>query len=58
MTQEEKDSFIRFNALLEELKDIDASIEQVKVAIDKWINGVEAVGAVQRCNRGEYAGGR
>ena len=47
MTQEEKDSFIRFNALLEELKDIDASIEQVKVAIDKWINGVEAVGAVQ-----------
>lgn len=31
MTQEEKEQFIRFNYLLEELKDIDASIDQIKV---------------------------
>ena len=31
MTQDEKESFIRFNTLLGEIKDIDASMEQVKV---------------------------
>ncbi|KNB46523.1 hypothetical protein JH06_0130 [Blastocystis sp. subtype 4] len=33
MTQEEKESFIRFNTLLGEIKDIDASMEQVKKQI-------------------------
>lgn len=31
MTQEEKEQFIRFNYLLEEIKDVNASIEQIKV---------------------------
>ena len=31
MTQEEKDQFIRFNSLLEEIKDIDSSIDTMKV---------------------------
>ncbi|KAK8793194.1 hypothetical protein WA538_004176 [Blastocystis sp. DL] len=34
MTQAEKESFIRFNSLLGEIKDIDASIEQVKKQIE------------------------
>ena len=33
MTQEEKEQFIRFNYLLEEIKDIDVSIETIKVLI-------------------------
>ncbi len=33
MTQEEKEQFIRFNYLLEEIKDIDVSIETIKVFI-------------------------
>ena len=33
MTQEEKEQFIRFNYLLEEIKDIDISIETIKVFI-------------------------
>ena len=34
MTQEEKERFIRFNSLLEEIKDIDSSIDMLKVAFD------------------------
>ena len=46
MTQEEKDSFIRFNALLEELKDVDASIQQVKVLTEALDDCLEAVGII------------
>ncbi|KAK8827347.1 prefoldin subunit [Blastocystis sp. ATCC 50177/Nand II] len=35
MTQEEKDRFIRFNSLLEEIKDIDASIDTMKSQIQQ-----------------------
>lgn len=34
MTQEEKERFIRFNSLLEEIKDIDSSIDMLKVVSD------------------------
>ena len=34
MTQEEKERFIRFNCLLEEIKDIDSSIDMLKVVSD------------------------
>ena len=46
MTQEEKESFIRFNALLEELKDVDASILQVKVLIKTLDECLEAIGII------------
>lgn len=46
MTQGEKDMFIRFNALLEELKDVDASIQQVKVLIEVLDDCLETIGII------------
>ena len=39
--------FIRFNALLEELKDVDASIQQVKVLIKALDDCLETIGIIQ-----------
>ena len=49
MTTEEKDLFIRFNYLNEELKDINNSIEQIKVALFLKVQQVEASSITFRC---------
>ena len=58
MTQAEKESFIRFNSLLGEIKDIDASIEQVKVRGNAPLGHVETNRVDERCERREHAGRR
>ena len=58
MTQAEKESFIRFNSLLGEIKDIDASIEQVKVCGNVGLGHVETNRADERRERREHVSGR